>query len=117
MTKLHWTGLGSALLASLAIGAASPVLAQLKAIELAVEARADAAVLPSGPASTLVVTPCTGCNQLSLPASERSRYFVGQELVSLSEFKRRLANRPTAMLVIFYLKESHELSRIVASAP
>jgi hypothetical protein len=107
----------STLFAASAISTSTALFAQLKAVELAVETRADATVLPSGPASTLVVTPCTGCQQLSLPASERSRYFVGHELVSLTEFKRRLESRPTAMLVVFYLKESHELSRIVASAP
>jgi len=108
---------GRALLVMLAAGMSSQAFAQLKAIELAVEARADSAVLPSGPSSTLVVTPCTGCKPLALPASERSRYFVGQELVSLTEFRRQMATRPTAMLVIFYRKETNELSRVVASAP
>jgi hypothetical protein len=117
MIKSRWIIIGRALLAAAVVGTSSPALAQLKAIELSVESRADSAVLPSGPSSTLVVTPCPGCKQLSLPASERSRYFVGHELVSLTEFKRRLADRPTAMLVIFYLKDSRELSRVVASAP
>lgn len=103
--------------AALATGATLQASAQLRAFELAVEAPANTAVLPSGPASTLVVTPCTGCKPLSLPASARSRYFVGNEQVTLTELKRQLATRPKAMLLIFYRKESRELSRVVASAP
>ena len=117
MTKRRPRNLERTLIVALAIAASANAVAQLKAIELAVETRADSAVLPSGPSSTLVVTPCTGCQQLSLPASDRSRYFVGPEQVSLTELKRRLANRPSAMLVIFYFKDSRELSRVVASTP
>lgn len=116
-TRLAWSCVGRASIAALAIVLSYQAVAQLKAIELAVETRADATVLPSGPSSTLIVTPCSGCKPLSLPASARTRYFVGKEPLSLPEFKRRLAIRPTAMLVVFYLKESKELSRIVASAP
>ena len=113
----HYRRLTRALIAALAIGMSCPLFAQLKAIELAVETRVNSTVLPSGPSSTLVVTPCAGCKPLALPASERSRYFLGRESVSLTEFKRQLTNRPNAMLVIFYRKETNELSRVVASAP
>jgi hypothetical protein len=52
-----------------------------------------------------------------LPASARSRYFVGTEQVTLAELKRQLMNRPSAMLLILYRKDSRELSRVIASAP
>ena len=108
--------LSAGLLAMLASSGAPPASAQLEAIELAIETRADAAVLPSGPSSTLVVTPCAGCKPLSLPASARSRYFIGKEPVSLEELKRRVEGRPATLLVIFYRKDSRELSRVIASA-
>jgi hypothetical protein len=102
----------------LAVLAVRPASAgELKAIELSVETRADAALLPSGPGSSLVVTPCAGCAPLSLPSTSSTRYFIGRELVTLAELKQRLASRPTAMLVILYRKESRELSRVIASAP
>jgi hypothetical protein len=108
----------SVVLAAILAGfAANLSAAEMKAIELAVETHANAALLPSGPASSLVVTPCKGCSPLTLPATANTRYFVGRELVSLEELKRRLAGRPTAMLTVLYLKDSRELSRVIASAP
>lgn len=101
----------------LALGASLNATAQLKAVELAVETPASTALLPSGPASMLVVTPCTGCKPLSLPASARSRYYIGKEQVTLTELKKQLLNRPSAMLLILYRKDSRELSRVIASAP
>jgi hypothetical protein len=103
--------------AAFVLSASFDASAQLKAIELAVETPANTTVLPSGPASTLVVTPCVGCKPLSLPASARSRYFIGNEQVTLAELKKQLANRPKAMLLILYRKDSRELSRVIASAP
>ncbi len=91
-------------------------MAELKVIEQAIETRADAAVLPSGPLSALVITPCTGCPPLSLASSARSRYFLGREQVSLDTLKQRLVNRPTTMLLITYRKDTRELTRIIANA-
>ncbi len=101
---------------ALLIGSAPHVEAELKVIEQAIETRADAALLPAGPLSALVVTPCTGCPPLSLISSAQSRYFLGREPVSLDAFKQRLANRPTTMLLITYRKDTRELTRIIATA-
>jgi hypothetical protein len=104
------------ILAVLFISAAPHATADLKVIELAIETRADTAVLPSGPASSLVVTPCTGCPPLSLASSARSRYFLGREQVSLDALKQRLASQPATMLLITYRKDTREITRIVATA-
>lgn len=100
----------------LALMGSLQIRAELRMVELAIETSLDRTVLPSGPNSTLVVTPCGGCEAMALPATARSRYFLGREQVSLTEFKRRLETRPKAMLVVLYRKDSREISRIIARA-
>lgn len=107
--------LGAALAALLG-GSVLATPAGLRVIELAIETGADATVLPSGPLSSLVVTPCGGCPPLSLPTTAQSRYFIGEQEVSLEDLKRRVAGQPTTMLVILYRKDSRELTRVIASA-
>lgn len=105
--------LGVLLVAGFAVPRAAP--AQFKIIEHAVETRADSATLPTGPGSALLVTPCAGCPLLRLPATAGSQYFIGREPVTLEAFRKQLASRPTAMLTVFYRRESRELTRAVVT--
>lgn len=91
--------------------------AQLRALERAVEARAQQLVLPAQPRGTLVVTPCGGCAPLTLLATERTEYRIGAERVSLETLRRFLVVRPDTPVVVLGDAHGRELRRLLASAP
>lgn len=103
--------------AALACLAASVANAELRATHDSVEAHAADLVLPSGPLSTLVVTPCRGCSPLSLLATGRTQYLVGRQQVTLEELRREVGRRPDAIVVVIWDRQTRELYRVRASAP
>lgn len=104
------------LLLALAAAFAGPAVAQLRVVELAVESTGAGVVLPSGPGSTLVLTPCTGCSPMSLSATPATRYAIGGVPVSLPELRRWLRTHRNADVVVLYTRDSNTLTRVLASA-
>src|SRR5262245_58717101 len=83
--------------------------------ERATEATISSVVLPSGPGSTLIVTPCAGCKPLSLPASASTTYFLKRQQVSLAELKSALTGKTDVYLSIFQSTKTGALTKIVAA--
>lgn len=104
-----------AILAALAALSAGSALAEIRALELAVETTAGAIVLPSAPPSSVALTPCKGCSPMLVRTTERSRYFLNGEAVSLQTLKRALQARPNAFVVVIYDRKTGELRRLRAS--
>lgn len=96
--------------------AAAPGSSPVQIVELAVEVAKDAVVLPSGPGSTLVVTPCTGCRPLSLTASATTLYSIGGTEVSLAELRKWLRQQRDADFVVLYARGTRTLTRVLATA-
>lgn len=96
--------------------AAAPRSSEMRIVELAVETTRDAVVLPSGPASALVVTPCTGCRPLSLTAAATTHYSIDGSEVSLAELRNWLRQQREADIVIFYARGTRALTRVLATA-
>jgi len=83
--------------------------------EHAVETSSDAVVLPSGPDSALVVTPCAGCAPVSIPATAKSVYLLKNTPVTLAEFKLALTGKRDIMMTVLRSTKTGELTRIIAS--
>lgn len=83
--------------------------------ERAIEATISGVVLPSGPGSTLVVTPCAGCKPLSLPATASTTYFLKRQQVSLADLKKALAGKTDVYLSVFQSTKTGALTRVVAA--
>ena len=83
-------------------------------IEEAIEAGSMALVLPSGPGSALVVTPCTGCKPILARATAATTYFLHKRQVSLAEFKAALSGKTVAVTVFRSTKDG-ALTRVIAN--
>ncbi|MFO7275950.1 MAG: hypothetical protein DIU56_002855 [Pseudomonadota bacterium] len=103
--------------AMLACLAASVASAELRATHDSVEARAADVMLPSGPLSTLVVTPCRGCSPMSLLATGRTQYLVGRQPATLEELRHEVRRRPDSVVVVIWNRQTRELFRVRVSAP
>jgi hypothetical protein len=80
-----------------------------------IEATSGSVVLPSGPSSALVVTPCTGCPPRSVTATATTTYFLKQQEVSLAQLTAALAGKPDVYVSIFQSTRTGELTRVVAA--
>nr|PZN79861.1 MAG: hypothetical protein DIU56_05115 [Pseudomonadota bacterium] len=82
--------------------------------EEGIETSASSVVLPSSTEGSLLVTPCTGCAPLTLRASAQTRYFVGDNPVTLGELRAMLATAGDVQLVVTYDRETRALNRVIA---
>jgi hypothetical protein len=81
-------------------------------IEEAIEAGSTAVVLPSGPGSALVVTPCVGCKPLLTRATASTTYFLRKHQVTLPELRAALTGKMAAVTVFRSTKDG-SLTRVV----
>lgn len=96
---------------------ALPALGSGKVLELGHEASLDMVRLPDSNSSELTLQRCATCKVLRLRASAETRYQVGQQRLSLADFKQYVATNPVSGLVVMQLKGTNQLSRVVASGP
>jgi hypothetical protein len=82
---------------------------------IALETQASAVTLPAGPASTLVLSACSGCAPQSFLATQSTIYLLGDQPVSLAEMKAALAGRPQTLMTVTYSAKTRELTRVTAS--
>lgn len=108
--------LAAALLAAALARPARPAGTPLGIVELAIEASQDSIVLPTGPGSTLVVTPCRACRPISLVADARTAYLIGDQAVTLAELRRWLGTRRGVAIAVFYARGTTTLTRVVVPA-
>jgi hypothetical protein len=96
-----------------ATAAEQPAPPWYTSIEDAIEANSAALVLPSGPASALVVTPCGGCAPVTVRATATTTYYLRKKLVTLADFKAALLGKSVAVTV-FRSTKGGALSRVIA---
>lgn len=94
-------------LCTLALLAAAPAPAGLRAIEQAYELAVGEARLPARPDGSLRVQPCPGCASVTLRLSADTRYLLAPagRALTFKEFaaeRARQAGVPGAVLVVFY---------------
>ena len=80
-----------------------------------IEATSGSIVLPSGPSSALVVTPCAGCPPKSVTATAATTYFLKRQAVTLAQLKAALEGKPDVYVSIFQSTSTGELTRVVAA--
>src|SRR4051794_1554457 len=95
---LHLIWIGVACCASVSF-AAEHKAPPFNSTEEAIEAGSAAVVLPSGPGSALVVTPCIGCKPVLARANAATTYFLHKRQVSLAELKAALTGKTVAVTV------------------
>jgi hypothetical protein len=83
--------------------------------ERAIEATSGSLVLPEGPGSTLLVTPCPGCVPKSMSATATTTYYLKRQQVLLPELKTALAGKPDVYVSVFQSTKTGALTRVVAA--
>jgi hypothetical protein len=96
----------------LALAAALPAQAQMKALEQGIEASAATIALPRKENGQLEVRACTECPLVTLQASSASRYFVGKQALALADFATYLREHPQASLTVFSAQNTRNLTRV-----
>jgi hypothetical protein len=70
--------------------------------------------MPDSDTGELTMQNCATCQVLRLQASSSTRYVINEQYVSRTEMARFLAQTPPTTIVVMQLKNTNELSRIVA---
>ena len=91
-------------------GAEKPTL---QVLEQAIEAASADIRLPTRVPATLFARSCETCPQQSLQVSQATRFFLGKNAVTQSEFNLAV-QRSAPMLGIFYDGKTSEITRLVA---
>ena len=94
---------------------ALPAVAQMRVLELGHEVSPSLVSLPSSETGELTMKRCTGCPTLRLRASARTKYVIGQQQVSLAEFKRYVAQSEPTMFVVMQRNHTTDLARILVT--
>ncbi len=92
-------------------------VARSQVLELSHEASADSLRLPVSVDGELSVQGCATCKVLRLRASAATRYTLGKQDVTLTEFAKYIERHPTVVLSVMHRKGSLELTRIVIPVP
>lgn len=95
---------------ALAAAAASAQL-PLKTVEECLESGTDLVTLPGVAGGTLSASECRGCASLRLSFDARTRYYIGDELVSYARL-REMAAKGTIQLYVFYRPDTRTLTRL-----
>ena len=106
-TPFKYLTLAAALCFSALATAAEHRTPAFASVENAVETSSVAIVLPSGPGSALIATPCAGCTPVLARATAATAYFLHKQRVSLPEFKAALAGKTVAVTVFQVRPERH----------
>lgn len=102
-----WVAATFAALATAAAGAQAP----LGTIEECLETGTDLVALPGAASGTLSATGCRGCETLRLKFDQRTRYYIGKELVPYARL-REAASKGTVRLYVFYRPNDKTLTRL-----
>jgi len=70
--------------------------------------------MPDSDTGELTLQKCASCQVLRLRASSATRYVIDGQNVSRAEMALFLTRTPPTMIVVMQLKDTNELSRIVA---
>lgn len=90
----------SRIAALMLLAAVTPVLAQMRVATLAHEAMPDMIRMPASEGGELTLQICATCQVLRLRASSETRYFVGEEEVTLAFITKYLDQHPNAPVVV-----------------
>ncbi len=109
---------GFALIGTAVVLATTPAHAALKTIEQAYELAASAVVLPAGATGSLLVRPCSGCQQEILQVTAATRCFIrpGSAAVSLADARKaaaKAADRRQASIFVYYDPKTRNVRRLV----
>jgi hypothetical protein len=89
-------------------------LAQQRGLaEQAVESSTALVVLPRSVPSEISVTSCAECKASVLKVTEKSRFFVGKQQVSLGQLRDFVSRSPTTGLYVFFEAPSSSITRVV----
>jgi hypothetical protein len=104
--------------ALLLLGAASaPALAQMStSLERGHEAAPFMIRMPSSATGELTLQICDTCQVLRLRASAATRYFIGEEQVTLADITAYFTQNPVAPTVVVQQKDQPILRRVTVSA-
>lgn len=103
--------------ALLILAASAPALAQKMLVAtLSHEALPDQVRMPDSQDSELTLQICATCKVLRLRASSATRYFVGQEEVTLAVMKKYVDQHPDAPMVVSQATDAPTLLSVRISA-
>jgi hypothetical protein len=105
--RAGWIAAAIGVLATAAAGAQAP----LRTVEECLETGTDLVTLPGAAGGTLSATGCRGCESLRLKFDQRTRYFIGKELVPYARL-REAASKGTVRLYVFYRPNDKTLTRL-----
>jgi len=108
--KLSQFAIAAILFASLAPASWS----QSKVLELGHETSPSSIRMPESDSSELTMQNCPTCQVLRLRASVSTRYVIDGRSVTRIDMTKFLASTPPTTIVVMQLKDTNELSRIVA---
>ena len=95
---------------------ASSALADNLVLELTHEAVPGLLDLPRNVNGELVVRACTACKTTRLRASVETRYFIGEQEVTLVDLTKYFDSHPMALVTVVQPRQEAVVSRVVASA-
>lgn len=91
-----------------------PAAAQvaMRSAETAIESSTEIVSLPDSVPTDLGFTPCATCGFVTLRLDESSRFYVGEQQVSLADLHRSV-NRGPAGLDVFFSEDTRIVTRII----
>jgi hypothetical protein len=95
-------------------GAAQAQKPDFEILEHAVEILSGKVTLPSTPESGLVMPRCWDCPPKSYETNAETRYFLGDQEVSLGEFRAAVAPRVDTFLTVKYALKTGVVLRVTA---
>jgi hypothetical protein len=107
LCRAGWIAAAIGVLAAAAASAQAP----LRTVEECLETGTDLVALPGAAGGTLSATGCRGCETLRLKFDQRTRYFIGKELVPYARL-REAASKGTVRLYVFYRPNDKTLTRL-----
>ena len=107
LRRAGWIAAAIGVLAAAAASAQAP----LRTVEECLETGTDLVALPGAAGGTLSATGCRGCETLRLKFDQRTRYFIGKELVPYARL-REAASKGTVRLYVFYRPNDKTLTRL-----
>jgi hypothetical protein len=88
-----------------------------RVVELTYEAAPSMIRMPESNLGELTLQSCDTCKATRLRANASTRYFLGDDEVSLAEMTQYLARNPNLNMAVMRLKDTSVLSRVVAFVP
>lgn len=86
---------------------------QPRSAEQAVESSTALVTLPGAVPATISVTGCAECKAVLLRVTDKTRFFVGKQAVSLKQLRQFISGSATVGLYVFFESTSRTVTRIV----